>query len=68
MTREVIREFVGQGGMTTATQVTNPENPALFTDDFLRQYLKFEREDWTPFAAIFAVFEPDPDDVENEPA
>ena len=54
--------------MTPDTTVTNPENRAPFTDDFLSQFLKFEREDWTPFTAIFAVFEPDTDDVENQPA
>ena len=54
--------------MTPDTTVTNPENRALITDDFLRQFLKFEREDWIPFTAIFAVFEPDADDVENQPA
>lgn len=53
--------------MTPDTPVTNPQNRALFTDDFLNQFLKFEREDWTPFTAMFATFEPDPDDVENQP-
>ncbi len=64
----LIEELAARGNMPPDTPVTNPENRALFTDDFLREYLKSECKDWTPFTAIFAVFEPDPDDVENEPA
>ena len=43
----LIDEIEARGNMTPNTPVTNPENRALFTDDFLRQYVKFEREDWT---------------------
>ena len=58
----LITELTAKGNVSPDGQVTNPDDGTPFTDDTLRQHLKYWRKEWFDFPGVIAEIELGPDD------